>query len=145
MDDAVKTQLTEYARSQAGTRIGRTLGALTRSDRDRLDFWTGPAVAHGLVEAMDRPGQEEGVVIAATARFGELRAAIGFVLSEGVPATTGAWLVLNGGAIIDPARSRRTLLGCLGVALTPGEVARWTPSQPSRVAERDVHRLRATA
>jgi hypothetical protein len=144
MDDAVKHQLTAYAQAQAGSRIGRTLAALTRSDRDRLNFWAGPAVAHHTVEGMDRPGDEEAAAIAAAGRFGELRAAIGFVLCEGSQPTMSAWVDLNG-ALIDPARSRRTLLGCLGVALRHTERSNWTPTQRHRVAERDAHRQKVIA
>jgi len=146
MNDVVKNQLSRYARTQAGTRLGRTLGALTRSDKDRLDYWSGSAVfPHTTVERMDIPGSDERVVIAAAERFAEMRAAIGFLLVEDADRPqAGAWLVLNG-AVIDPARNRRTALGFLGVALAPGEVARWTPTQPSAVAERDVHRQRVAA
>jgi len=145
MSDAVKTELMEYAKSQAGTRLGRTLGALTRSDRDRLTYWSGSLVVpHAVIERMDIPGSDEAVVISAAGRFAELRACIGFVVCENAQPTASAWLVLNG-AVIDPARSRRTLLGCYGVELRASEAANWTPTQPSAVAERDSSRHRVIA
>lgn len=141
----VKIELVEYAKSQAGTRLGRTIAALTRSDKDRIEFWPGSAVfPHATVERMDEPGDLEAVVIAAAGRFGELRAAIGFVMCEDAQPTASAWLVLNG-VVIDPARNRRALLGCYGVELRESERSNWTPSQPSAVAERDAHRQRVAA
>jgi hypothetical protein len=143
MDDAVKSQLTEFARRQAGTRLGRTLGELSRSDHDRVTFWPGSAVvAHYAAERLDDPGNDEAVCIFAAERFALMRAAIGYVLHEDSDPQAGSWLVLND-AVVYPPRQRRYPVGFLGIALRPTEAALWTPTQPGSVARRGVsgHKL----
>jgi hypothetical protein len=134
----IKAQLKDYALSQSGTRVGRTLGGLLKSDRDRLEFWPGSAVLrHRAVEGL-YSGDDEATAIFAAERYAEMRAAIGFLLVEGDGPRAGAWMVLNA-AVIDPAG--RDALGFYGIALRHTERALWTPTQRSAVAERGVAAL----
>jgi hypothetical protein len=136
----VEQQLKDYAISQAGSRVGRTIGDLLKSDRDRIQFWPGSsAVQHVGVQGA-YAGDEELTTMFAAEKYANMRAAIGYVAIEGYPSQAGAWLVLRD-CVIDPAGAGRTCLGFLGVELKRTEAALWTPSQRGAVAERGVHGL----
>lgn len=119
-----------------------TIKALLRHDRDRLRFWPGSAsVDHYLIQRAYRPGETERCVFEAAEQFAELRPCVGFAIEDGYRPEGTAWLTVRG-STIDPAGDSREPSGFLGVELTPGEAARWTPTQPGQVAVSDVHRQR---
>lgn len=136
----VELELREYAKTQAGTRVGRTIGALLRTDRDRLTYWDGSAAVQHLVVQGTYSGDEELCVMFAVDRYLHMRACIGFVMVADYGPMSGAWLTLNG-SVIDPAGKGRDALGYYGVELKRTEAALWTPAQRHAVAERDVSRL----
>jgi hypothetical protein len=131
----VELELREYAKAHAGSRAGRTIGALRRTDRDRLpQFWDGSAVVDRQAIQNLYDGDEEKTVFFAVERFHELRAAIGFVMVEGYGPMSAAWLVVNGAAVIDVARNGRDLTGLLGLELRTVEASLWTPTNRAEVA-----------
>jgi hypothetical protein len=145
MDNAtsttVETELREFAESRAMSSIGQTITALLRTDRNRLKFW--PASAAVAAPAVQKlyAGDEEQTVFFAVERYHEMRAGLGFVMDSDKGPTPGAWLVVNGDAVIDPAGNVRTAAGYFGVELTMVEASRWTPTQRSEVGRRGVSGL----
>jgi hypothetical protein len=140
LSPSVEQQLIDYASSRAHSRVGRTIGALLRSDRDRLQFWDGGSAVQHLAVQGTYSGDEELCVMFAAERYANMRACIGYVMVDGYGPMPGAWLTLNG-SVIDPAGKGRNALGFYGVELGHVERANWTPTQRHAVAERGVSRL----
>lgn len=136
-NENVEAALRNYAATQGSTRVGGTIAALLRTDRDRLTYWPGPSVQNLTVQG-NYQGDEEMTVFYAAEKYASMRAAIGWVAIDGFPSQSGAWLVVNGGAVIDPAGAGRDALGFLGVELGMVEASRWTPTQRGEVAVRGV-------
>jgi hypothetical protein len=136
----VEQQLIDYAATQASSRLGRTIGALLRSDRDRLQFWDGSSTVQHFAVQSAYNGDEELTVMYAAERYVNMRACIGFVAIDGYPTQAGAWLTLND-SVIDPAGRGRDALGFYGVQLKATEAALWTPTHRDQVAVRGVHGL----
>jgi hypothetical protein len=137
----VETELREFAASRAMSSVGQTITALLRTDRDRLKFWPGSAaVASPAIQKLYADDGEQ-VVFSAVERYHEMRAGLGFVMDADNGPSPGAWLVVNGGAVIDPAGNVRTASGFFGVELAMVEASRWTPTQRSEVGRRGVSGL----
>jgi hypothetical protein len=136
----VEQELIDYASSRANSRLGQTIGALLRSDRDRLQFWDGSSTVQHFAVQSAYNGDEELTVMYAAERYANMRACIGYVMVEGHGPIPGAWLTLNG-SVIDPAGKGRDALGFFGVELGHVERSNWTPTQRHAVAERGVSRL----
>lgn len=145
---AVQAALRRHFAREVHTPRGIALGALIRSDRDRLQFWDGClVVGDPYIERKFVDGETERVVIEAAQSDPTLRAAIGYVVTPGHRPEEAAWLIRDG-KLIDPARRIRRdnrAQGYLGVELRDTEAANWTPAQPHAVGERDVHRQRVAA
>ncbi|HEX4669234.1 MAG TPA: hypothetical protein VH275_04585 [Solirubrobacterales bacterium] len=136
-----------FAREVAAPR-GVALGALIRSDRDRLQFWDGcQVVGDTHVERKFVVGESERVVIEAAKLDPTLSAVLGYVVTPKHRPEEAAWLIRDG-KVIDPARRIRRdnrAQGYLGVQLRATEVVNWTPTHPLAVAERGAHRQRLAA
>jgi hypothetical protein len=132
--ETVEQELREYAKTQGGTRIAKTIAALRRSDRDRVpQFWPGSAAVQHVGVWNAYKGDEELTAMFSAEKYAAMRAVLGWVAIDGYPMQAGAWLVLNG-SVVDPAGAGRDCLGFLGLELRAVEAARWTPTNRAEVA-----------
>lgn len=143
---SVTAALIRHYHREFSSQLGVTLRALQRSDRDRLTFWDGSLIVDNFdVQRRYFTGADQQVVIEAAQRDAKLTPCIGYLYVPDSRPVEGAWLLTADGHIVDPARGLRQVEGFFGIALTPGERSRWTPTQPGAVAERAVSRHKIAA
>lgn len=143
---AVQAALSRHFAREVHSPLGIALGALIRSDRERLQFFDPMLITrNSLIERKYVDGEAERVVIETAQNDPTLRACLGYVSFAKRRPEEFAWLLTEDGEVIDPAWSQHrhlTVQGFYGVALRNIECANWLPGQRHAVAERDVHRQR---
>lgn len=144
---AVQAALRRHYEREVHSQLGVTLRALLRSDGGRLAYFDATQVVNDyIVQRRYVAGEVERVAIEAAQNDPNLSAAVGYEIGDlQSRPLESAWLVDGDGQVIDPAKSRRPVLGFLGVVLRSGELANWTPEQPGAVAERVTERMRVSA
>lgn len=133
-ETTVERDLRDFAKSQSGTRVSRTIAALRRSDRDRVPkFWPASAAVQHVGVQGSYQGDEELCVFTAAGKYQAMRAVLGWVWVEDFGPMAGAWLTLRE-CVVDPAGAGRDVLGFYGFELRMVEAARWTTRQRIEVA-----------
>jgi hypothetical protein len=148
---AVTAALVRHFHREAHSPLGIALTQLSRSDRDRLQFFDGSRIVRdAVVERKYVDGESERVVIEAALSDPTLRACLGYVSIAGRCPEEFAWLLDADDGIVDPAWSQHrhlTIDGFYGVALRATETANWLPGDHQRhvVSERESGRQRLIA
>lgn len=140
---AIQAALRRHFEREVHSPLGVTLSQLLRTDAGRLQFFDPNRIVESFeIQRRYVVGDVERIVIEAAQWDPTLSAAIGFELEDlQVRPEPSAWLVTADGDVIDPARSRRPVLGFLGIVLRNGEASNWTPELPHQVAVGDAQRL----